>query len=406
MESWMKNSFLIKIALASLLICFGCSNNNLAGAAGLPTETTSVTEPTLTEQIVETIPPAPTQVPTPAPTPTNLGQAEEPTAVPTETEVSGSATLRSRGEKKGIQMGIYLDWQWFGRQPDWEALAAKQFNLAVIADGLFWNGGEPQQGRYAFEPVMDNQVAFAQANGMDIVGHTLVFGQAPYLPKWLAQGNFSKEQMEGFLRNYIVAVMSRYKGTIHTYIVAQDAPLPEYMSTDVFYQKFGYDYIDLAFQIARETDPSATLIYNADDNETAGSPTSALTHQIVDRLKSKGLVDGVGFGMHIDASQPPDKAAVIAEMQSYGLPVHVTEIDVDLGNLYVSKEERYAKQAQIYGDMLSACVESGVCKSFSIWGIGDKFSWLMRNSAFADPAPFDNDLNPKPAYFSLLEALR
>jgi endo-1,4-beta-xylanase len=178
------------------------------------------------------------------------------------------------------------------------------------------------------------------------------------------------------------------------------------MGTDVFYQKFGYDYIDLAFQIAREADPNAILIYSADDNETAASPASALTHQIVDRLKSKGLVDGVGFAMHLDASQPPDKAAVIAEMQSYELPVYVTEIDVDLGNTYLSKEDRYAKQAQVYGDMLSACVESGVCKSFSFWGIGDKFSWLMRENALADPAPFDSDLNPKPAYFSLLDALR
>ena len=93
-------------------------------------------------------------------------------------------------------------------------------------------------------------------------------------------------------------------------------------------------------------------------------------------------------------------------MQSYGLPIHVTELDVDLGNLLVAKEERYAKQAQVYKDILSACIESGVCESYSSCGLGDKFSWLMRYSALADPAPFDNNLNPKPGYFALLEALR
>lgn len=407
----MKNSLLIAIAITSLLICFGCtSNTNLAGAAGVPTltpkepgqaslgqaETPIAPEPTFTEQVAES-------TETPVPT---VASTEEPTVIPTAAEDPNNVTLRSRGERKGIRMGVYLDWQWFGRQPEWETLAAQQFNLAVIADGIFWNKGEPQPGQYAFEPVMDKQVAFAQANGMDMLGHSLIFGQQPYLPKWLVQGNYSKEQLEGFLRNYITAVMSRYKGVIHTYIVAQDAPLPEYQASDVFYQKFGYDYIDLAFQIARETDPDALLIYSADDNETANSPASALTHQTVDRLKSKGLIDGVGFAMHIDASQPPDKAAVIAEMQSYGLPVYVTEMDVDLGNTYLVKEERYAKQAQVYGDMLSACVESGVCKSFSFWGIGDKFSWLMRENALADPAPFASNLNPKPAYFSLLDALR
>jgi len=394
----MKNRILLKIILAGLLLSFGCSSNLAGVALSIDTETPAAPRPTFTEQVVESSTLTASPVPTLAPTFTA-------TIVPTETEVPGSATLRSRGEKKHIQMGVYLDWQWFS-QPNWRDLAAKQFNTAVIADGLYWNGAEPQRGHFAFESVVDEQVAFAQASQMEIVGDALVQGQEPYIPAWLAKGNYSKDRLEGFLRNYIVAIMSHYKGIIHTYIVVKNAPLPEYMKYDVFYQKFGYDYIDLAFQIARETDPTATLIYSANDNETADSPASALTHQIVERLKSKGLVDGVGFEMHLDARTPPEKAAVIAEMQSYGLPIHVTEIDVDLGNLIVKEEERYAIQAKVYEEMLSACLESGVCESFSFWGIGDKFSWLIRYSALAAPAPFDSDLNPKPAYFALLEALR
>jgi endo-1,4-beta-xylanase len=397
MESGMKNRILLKIILASLLLCYGCSNNLAGAALPVDTETPAAPQPIFTEQVTETITPTTTPAPTLEPSATAM-------TIPTETEMPGSATLRSRGQRKGIQMGVYLDWQWFS-QSNWQELAAKQFNLAVIADGLQWNSAEPQKGQFNFA-VVDEQAAFAQTHQMDMMGNALLLGQEPYIPAWLAHGNYSKDELEGFLRNYIVAVMSRYKGVIHTYVVVEDAPLSKYMKNDIFYQKFGYDYIDLAFQIARETDPTATLIYNADDNGTADSPASALTHQIVDRLKSKGLVDGVGFEMHLDASVPPEKAAVIAEMQSYGLPIHVTEIDVDLSSLYLIKAERYAKQAQVYGDMLSACVESGVCKSFSVWGIGDKFSWLMRNSALADPAPFDSNLNPKPAYFSLLDALR
>lgn len=400
----MKNKFLLIIILAGLLLSFGCSGNqsninpSLAGAAGLnDAPTPTAPEPIFTEQATETVTSTDTPIPTLEPTATAA-------IVPTETEVPGSATLRSRGEKKGIQMGVYLDWQWFS-QPNWQDLAAKEFNTAVIADGLQWNSAEPLKGQFNFA-VLDKQVAFAQANQMEIVGNALLLGQEPYIPAWLAHGGYSKEQLEELLRNYIVSIMSRYKGVIHQYVVVEDAPLPEYQQNDIFYQKFGYDYVDLAFQIARETDPTATLIYNAGDNATADSPASALTHQIVERLKSKGLVDGVGFEMHLDARTPPEKAAVIAEMQSYGLPIHVTEIDVDLGNLVVKKEERYAIQAQIYGDMLSACVESGVCKSFSLWGLGDKYSWLIRYSALADPAPFDKDLNPKPAYFRLLDGLR
>jgi endo-1,4-beta-xylanase len=72
---------------------------------------------------------------------------------------------------------------------------------------------------------------------------------------------------------------------------------------------------------------------------------------------------------------------------------------------------RSRRQAKIYKEMFEVCLESGVCKSFSVWGIGDKFHFLKDpryrgSSPNADPTPFDDDLNPKPAYFALLDVLR
>ena len=326
------------------------------------------------------------------------------TMPPTPTETPGVATLRLLAEKKNIQVGTYLNRQWFN-DPLWREIVAREFDLAVISSGFLWDAMESTRGQFDFSPV-DEQVAFAQSNNMAICGHALLLAQLPYIPDWLAHGGFSKNELSEILRNFIVQVMSRYKGKIGTYIVVEDAPLPADMQYDVFYQKFGYDYVDLAFQIARETDSSAILIYNAWDDETADRPASQLTHQIVERLQAKGLIDGVGFEMHLDATDAPSKEAVIAEMRSYSLPVHVTEIDVDIRGLSGTREERYAEQARIYGDMLSACLESGVCQSFSLWGIGDKYSWLRRASPIADPTPFDDNLNPKPAYFTLLDALR
>lgn len=130
------------------------------------------------------------------------------------------------------------------------------------------------------------------------------------------------------------------------------------------------------------------------------------THEIVTRLKSKGLIDGVGLEMHLDGTKQFTKQDVIATMKSYGVPVYVTEIDVDLAHVPGTREERYAHQAQVYGNMLAACLESGVCKSFAVWGIGDKYSWLERNSSNADATLFDDELNPKPAYLALLDILR
>lgn len=346
-------------------------------------------------------PPAPALAATPTFT---LIPSATATTPPTPTETPGVSSLRLLAEKNRIQVGTYLNEQWFDDSL-WREIVAREFDLAVISSGFYWESMESTQGQFNFAPV-DVQIAFAQSNGMAICGHALLLAQSPYIPDWLAYGSFSKDELSAILRNFIVQVMNRYKGKIGTYIVVEDAPLPADMQYDVFYQKFGYDYVDLAFQIARETDPSAILIYNAGDDETADRPASQLTHQIVERLQAKGLIDSVGFEMHLDATDAPSKDDVIAEMRSYSLPVHVTEIDVDISGLPGTMEERYAEQARIYGDMLSACLESGVCQSFSLWGIGDKYSWLRRASPIADPTPFDDNLNPKPAYFALLDALR
>ena len=116
--------------------------------------------------------------------------------------------------------------------------------------------------------------------------------------------------------------------------------------------------------------------------------------------------------MHILGDQPPDQADVIGTLQNYGIPIDITSMDVDLRNVKGTDSEREQVQADIYKKMLLACLESKVCQSFSVWGIGDKYSWLEYPpsasyiSLNAAPTPFDDDLNPKPAYYAMLDVLQ
>jgi len=331
---------------------------------------------------------------------------ETPRLTETATSVPVSPSLRNYADLKGIRFGTYFPWQGFD-DPEWKQIAAREFDLAVIFDGFSWRDLEPEQDQFNFS-IVDEQVTFALDHNMEVCAHTLLWpSYSEVYPDWVLKGDFSKQALSQLLQAYIVQVMTHYHGKIDCWIIVEDpyADSPG-RSWDLLYQAFGgYDYIDLVYQIARQTDPQAMLIYNDGENITLDGERTELTRQIVQRLQQKGLIDGVGLEMHLDGSQPPDKAEVIAAMQSYGLPVHITEIDVDLENVPGTQEDRYALQAQVYGDMLSTCLESGVCQSYSVWGFGDKYSFLERYNDKADATLYDDNLDPKPAYFTLLNIL-
>lgn len=91
---------------------------------------------------------------------------------------------------------------------------------------------------------------------------------------------------------------------VNEWVVTNEPYILPYRKMDVFYQALGYDYIDLAFQVARDADPSATLIYNDTLNHSlqAGNHNgimTQMTHDTVQRLSGKGLVDAVGLPMHL-----------------------------------------------------------------------------------------------------------
>lgn len=180
----------------------------------------------------------------------------------------------------------------------------------------------------------------------------------------------------------------------------------------------------MAFRWARETDPNAVLIFNETNNE---SPRDYGTQWVienmlakVEELKGQGVpIDVVGMHMHLllpvcCSPIPPEKGDVIETMQRFGalgVRIYITEMDVNLETVEGTQEEKWQFQADLYRDMAEACIESGICDSFSTWGVTDKYSWITCTEwpgclkmVNADPLMFDRDYQPKPAFFAVYDA--
>jgi endo-1,4-beta-xylanase len=299
----------------------------------------------------------------------------------------------------------------------------REFNVAVLSEfssPAMWLG----IGQYDFSAI-DQAVDYASRHGWRIRASHLLWGNPDILPDWLKNSHYTREQYIQIMEQYIKDVVGRYRGRVQEWSIANEAISRSFSSgTDFWNDKIGPDYISLAFITARQADPEGLLIFNDYNNQ---APQDALKASIINKmyttvkqLKAEDVpIDVVGMQMHLfmpwlSSSLPPQKADVVATMQKFaalGVRIDVTEMDVDLARQPGSQAEKWAFEAGVYGNIMEACLESGVCNSFATWDISDATSWISctskgcLNEKNADPLMFDPAYVPKPAYFAVRDAL-
>jgi len=308
------------------------------------------------------------------------------------------AGLQDLGNALGIDFGVVLDGKY-------EQFLGGEFNLGLVTSswGTTVQPNSPDTFSFNHE---DYHIKNAQKYGVNKFRLGLVMGHSDNPPKWLREGNYSKQEAIDFMKNYIRTVMTRYKGVIKEYIVVNEP----YRQDDILLKLIGPEYVEIAFQTARETDPNAILILNETENHRSGTDSTNRTLNIIRQLKQKGLVDKVGVQMHIgfnEWSPVPTKEDVAQTFKSYGVPVVITEFDYNLSLVGGSQQERFNYQGQVYKDMITAALNPGVCQSIGFWGVGDKDSWYVfaLNMPNSKPNMWDDDYQPKPAYFGVYQAL-
>ena len=114
--------------------------------------------------------------------------------------------------------------------------------------------------------------------------------------------------------------------------------------------------------------------------------------------------------MHIDGTRPPKREDVIRNMKRFadiGVSVYVTEFDVNMNDVKAPNWKKDRIQANIYYEMMRACIESTVCHSFAFLGITDSETWYNYLDGITDARPlmFDRYYNAKPAFYSVRKAL-
>lgn len=285
--------------------------------------------------------------------------------------------LKDLAAAHGVRLGMLTQPRHLERRPFTDVLTS-QFSLLTTDGEMHWDSFRPGPDEYDFDDV-DQLVTYADRHGMAVEGHHLVWDEEDAQPAWLKEGNHTRAQLRDIMRTHIFAVAGRYKGRIDAWSVVNE---PFSRAQHTFGLKAwwgdklggGTAYIDDAFVWARQADPDATLILNDFYNETATRVANA-QYDYVKSARARGIpVDAVGIQMHIDAAWPPKKADMVWNMRRFaalGVPVYITEFDINSSKVRGDEAYKAELEARIAADVVRACVESGNCVSFTVFGMTD-----------------------------------
>ena len=313
--------------------------------------------------------------------------------------------LRSLADARNLWLGAAVGGgEW--KDPQVAVLLQREFNMLASGNYLKWYYVHPEPDVYNFEDA-DRLLAFARQNGLAFYGHVLVWSLL--LPDWLTQGGYSRDETIDILCRHIKTVVSRYRGQIYAWHVVNEAFADDGTLADNFWLRaIGPEYIGMAFQWAYEADPNTYLIYNDFAGEGLNKKSQAIYSLAQGLLQAGVPLDGVGLQMHVWlGGQPPvdELAANMQRLADLGLRVHITEMDVRTQYSPLSEAEKLRSQAEIYHQVMAACLAASTCDVFMTWGPVDRYSWIKEYFGPDMPLLFDENYQPKPAYDAVREAL-
>ena len=328
--------------------------------------------------------------------------------------------------KNAFRIGVAINQRQFtGEDTNGVALINAQFNSISPENVLKWEIIHPQPGTngYDFEPG-DRYVEFGEKHGMYIVGHTLIWHAQT--PRWVFQDGTNRASREVLLermRDHIHTVVGHYKGRIKCWDVVNEALNDSNSATDtnvfrrsLWFTIIGPDFIAKAFEYAHEADPGAILRYN--DYSIENEPKRKRLIALVKMLQAEHVpVTALGSQTHANLSWPGPELedAALTELGALGLPIHITELDVNAsragqriqsadiaannqaagGTNAAPIDDAQQKLSNQYSNLFRVFLKHrDTVKLVTFWGVTDADSW-RRNG---NPLLFDGNWQPKPAF--------
>lgn len=278
---------------------------------------------------------------------------------------------------------------------------------------FYWRGFEPARG--APDTVRLQTVArWFSERGVRVKGHPLVWHTLA--PQWLM--GLTDAEVEGVIRDRVAREVTAFSGLVHQWDAINEAViLPVFTAEDNAVTRLArtrgrVEMVRLAFDAARDADPSAKLVLNDFD-------LSVEYERLIEDCLDAGIrIDAIGLQTHMHQGFRGEERiqAILERFARFGLPLQLTETTllsgdlmppeiVDLNDYVVdswpSTPDGEARQADELVRHYRTVVAHPAVESLTYWGLTDDGAWLGAPSGLLRA-----DGTRKPAYSAVRELVR
>jgi len=178
---------------------------------------------------------------------------------------------------------------------------------------------------------LDYMYNLTRSRGIPFKHHTFVWGQQ--YPSWITSLSVTEQREE--VEEWIAAFAARYPDTEYIDVVNEPlvghAPAP-YAPALGGAGTTGWDWVIWSFEKARQYFPNAKLLLN--DYSILSSDTATTQYlTIINLLKDRGLIDGIGEQAHFyESTSITTIQNNLNRLAATGLPIYISELDISIAD--------------------------------------------------------------------------
>ncbi|MDO8540154.1 MAG: endo-1,4-beta-xylanase [Opitutaceae bacterium] len=250
------------------------------------------------------------------------------------------------------------------------------FNAAGPENDLKWPAWDGEWGSGYNQAQTIAGLTWLKNHGLHVRGHVLVWPGWNNLPAAIRalRGTPQQAEIPVWALAHIADVAGATRALVDEWDVINE-PYSNHDLMDLFGAAIQLDW----FKAARAAHPSARLVLNDYSNHDASLDAGHVAHfeTTARYLREQGApIGGLGLQAHISSSPSPP-ANVIAVLDRYaalGLPVRITEFDINTDD-----EEL---QADYTRDFLTAVFSHPTVVGFQMWGFWERAHWIPRGAMY------------------------